>query len=534
MRLRAPRVANLALVVCAFLALALTNVSASAAAPTIVSTSSTDHLWFVIEQQHTTSDGMPRIYRLYHYASAMAGATVSSEATIPTLSQYPEAMAAWESQLWIVNPAKPSQESARRDVFTVSVHFDATFDVYEHDPHDRLLAIEPLPAEGRLAGFVALASGPVALLAPTARGISSVVAADGTRPSEHDLSHPRLLRLKNGTWEDIPLPADFPANPNSRIGASRTDDGVLNLLATPEARGASATTTLYRLVDNEWTRSTLPFTLSSVRSLTSVLGECAVVLDDRQDPKASVAIIGQDRFQVVATFDPPDSPWTMLGLASDLRLITRGPVNQAYMQRFDPLTGTVAAREEFEAIRPSLAILVHLGVVIFVVVAASVLAFLLAKWRVEAPLNLPEGWSVLRPVGRAMALLIDLVPGGFITMLLLRCDVTELINSPIAVPRFELALPYLLMTGLTMLHSGVWEIMTGTSLGKSLLGAKVTDVNGNRLRPGATLIRLAFKAMVLFVPILVFPTIISRRGQGLGERAVGAVVIYKDEHERSA
>lgn len=520
-------------VVAALLWLALTalgNSPALASDESIVSTSSSQHLWFVIEEQRGKSEGVPRVFRMFHHAAAMADATVSSEATIPKLSQMPEAMTAWDSQLWIVNPAQPNQLQARRDVFSVRVRYDATFNIYQHDPFDRLTTVEPLPAEGRLAGFVALASGPVALLMPTERGVSSVALHDGTRANKDELAAPRLLRLTNGSWADVPLPSSLDASDIVQLGASRTDEGVLCLIsAAPVRRGTVATSQFHRFENEQWTTSTVAIDVASVRSMACVLDECAAVVNDNDGETASVVILRPGRLHTVATFPKPDGPWTMLGLGSDLRLITRGSVNQVYMQRFDPISGEAKAREQFEALRPSLAIMLHLIVLVLVVTVASISAFVLAKWRGEGPLDLPEHWHVLGPFGRALALMIDMIPAGLITMLFTQCSFQELINSPIAVPRLDLAFPYLMMTGLTMLHSGLWELMHGTSLGKSILNARVADEHGKRLSTRATLVRLAFKTVVLCVPILVFPTIVSRRGQGLPERASGAIVIGKDE-----
>jgi hypothetical protein len=264
-----------------------------------------------------------------------------------------------------------------------------------------------------------------------------------------------------------------------------------------------------------------------------VLGECAVVLEPRDDAAISIAILRPSGLIAISEFEAPDVPWTVAGLASDLRLITRGPVNQVGMQKIDVLTGDLAPRQEFRAIRPSLAVLLHTAIMIAIVAAGAILGLFLGRWRGEKPLTLPEGWHVMGPFGRAMALAIDLIPGGLITMLVLKNSFLELVNSPISVPTLELALPYLMMAGLTLLHSGIWELTQGTSLGKSVLGAKVTDEAAQRLSTSRTLIRLAFKAAVLFVPILAFPTIINRRVQGLGERAAGAVVIVKDEQEQT-
>jgi len=512
--------------------------SASATGPAMVSAASDAHVWFVIEEQRTGSETLPRVYRLIHHAAAMQRPTYSTEATIPALSQYPEALAAWDAQLWIVNPVQPSQQSPRRDVFTVRVRYEPTFDIYQHEPHDRLQSVEPLPAHGRLAGFTALASGPVALFMPTERGLSGVVTSSGERPSEDELSTPRLMRLDGQRWIDIPLPDDFPVAASAWLAAARSGDGSLSILALPRVRrGEARVATLYRLVGEQWQSSSLTLGAGEmVRHVTSVLGSAAVVIEFSDGPTdlVRVDLLRSSGLATLAQVPAPNVPWTIEGLASDLRLFTRGTLNQVLMQRMDPLTGAVAPPEEFAANTPSLAVMVHMIIIVLVAALATGLAFSLMKWRTGTVLQLPEGWHVMSPFGRAMALAIDMVPAGLVTMLLLECSVIQLTQSPISVPKLELATPYLVMMGLTLLHSGAWELVHGTSLGKSLLGAKVTDMQGKPLSRRAILVRLAFKAAVLFVPLLAFPTIVNRWGQGLGERVVGAVVIGRNESEPSA
>jgi len=523
------------LMLVALLCACMSPVRAHAATPEIVGASSAENMWFVVEEQRTGSDQLPRLFRLLHHAAAMHGPMVSSASTIPALSQYPEAMAAWRNQLWIVNHAQPNQDRPRREVFTLTVHYDTTFEVYQHIPRDRLLSVEPLPADGRLAGFAATAAGPVALLVPTERGVSGVITSDGTVLKDTELSKPRLLRLINSAWEDIPLPDAIAPDAELRLGTSLTGDGALFLFASPIGQTRIAgTSMLFRQLPDGWTQTSIALNLAHVRSLTHVLDQCALVIDDRATERSTIAIVRPDSLLEVAEFATPTVPWTALGLAGDVRLITRGTPPQIFMQRIDPLTGAISEREQFAALRPITASLIHLPILLVLSVAAVLIAFALGKPGEAVPLNLPRKWEVLGPMGRLIALTIDMVPAGFITMFLLRCSLTELVQPPLFVSRLDLAVPYLVMAGITVIYTGIWELINGESLGKSFLHAKVADFNGNRLSTRATLIRLAFKAIVLYIPLLAIFNLTSSRGQGLGGRAVGAVVIAEQEEEQPA
>ena len=524
-----PRFWRAPLVVC--FVVALTQLAASrvqASGPPIPGASTPEHLWFVVEEQRPEREDLPRLFRLYHHAGAMSQPTLSSDSMVPALSQYPEAIAAWESQVWLVNQAQPNHEPPRREVFTLRVQYDPTFEIYHHEPRERLQSVESLPAEGKLAGFVALARGPVALLMPTERGTAGVVGSDGEPRNAGELAEPRLLALENGLWTDLMLPDDFPADAIARLGASQAGDGTLYLFVARLGPGQS-TATLYRLISGEWQRSTIPLDLSRVRQMTNVLDQCVAVLDQSDDSPAAVAIIRPQDVLSVATFAAPDSPWTVLGLASNLRLISRGVGEQIFMQRIDPVTGDISEREQFIALRPSAVSLVHLPLLLLIAIVAVSIAYALGKHNMSAPLELPPGYVVLGPMGRLLAFGIDLVPAGLITMFLLRCEFAELLRPPLFVARLDQSIPYLVMAGLTILHSGVWELLTGASLGKSLVHARVTDLRGRRLPAGRTLARLAFKAVVLYVPLLAVFNLMNNRGQGLGDRAVGAAVITEQE-----
>ncbi len=503
-----------------------------ASGPPIAGASSTQHVWFVLEEPQPEKNDLPRVFRLFHHAAAMEEATLTSESLVPALSQFPAAMAAWESQLWIVNHANPKLEHPRREVFTIRVHYDATFEVYQHEPRERLQSLEPLPADGHLAGFVALASGPVALLVPTERGTSSVVTPAGEARNSGELHEPVLLALEGGEWKPIALPDDITPRSRLRLGANQAGDGTLFLFAaSPDDPGAAV---LYQLTPNGWESSEIPLELEQIRGFTNVLGQCVAVVSARGSNQASLAIIRPGDVLRIATFEAPESPWSVFGLAGDLRLITRTAPAQIFVQRIDPLTGTLGERVAFTTLRPSTAGLFHLPVLLLLAIVAVSLSFALGKDNADAPLNLPAGLIVLGPVARLVALGVDMVPAGFVTMLLLRCEFSELLRPPTFVARFDLAEPYLLMAGLTILYTGVWELINGASLGKSMVHARVTDLHGRRLPVRATLIRIAFKAVVMYVPVLAIFNLMNNRGQGLGDRAVGAVVLTEQEQEQHA
>jgi uncharacterized RDD family membrane protein YckC len=87
------------------------------------------------------------------------------------------------------------------------------------------------------------------------------------------------------------------------------------------------------------------------------------------------------------------------------------------------------------------------------------------------------------------------------------------------------AMPYVMMAALTVVHSTVSELIWRRTIGKTLVGARVTALDGSRPSASAILVRNAFKALVLLIPVLAVFSLLNPHLQGLGDSMARTVVV---------
>jgi uncharacterized RDD family membrane protein YckC len=87
--------------------------------------------------------------------------------------------------------------------------------------------------------------------------------------------------------------------------------------------------------------------------------------------------------------------------------------------------------------------------------------------------------------------------------------------------------PGLIAIAVTVMHVAISEALTGRSLGKVLLGLRVTDLKGNRPTARQALIRNALKTFDLIAYLLLILPIVSPYRQRLGDMVAQTVVASK-------
>ena len=141
----------------------------------------------------------------------------------------------------------------------------------------------------------------------------------------------------------------------------------------------------------------------------------------------------------------------------------------------------------------------------------------------------PAGVTPLSAGQRIAALALDLFPAGVLTALVLQNPLGDLFRLPIVTMSLELSLPYLMMVGLTILHSSVSEILTGKTLGKAMVGARIAARDGSPPRIEQLLLRNFLKCFVLLVPPLALFSLFNPHLQGLPDLAARTIVVHEPE-----
>lgn len=170
-------------------------------AGSMVNGSELTHAWVAIPAGPGNEDGGERCY-LAHLPSRR-GPPLASSGSKPAaggairvaarLSETPLALAAVENRVYLVmEPATEPGAPAMRAVLSLAAVPAGIGDLWTFDPPDRLTAMAPLPAAGRLAGFAGGPRGPVALL------------------DHGSQARPRfeLLVLDLAGWRRLPLPSE--------------------------------------------------------------------------------------------------------------------------------------------------------------------------------------------------------------------------------------------------------------------------------------------------------------------------------------
>ena len=495
-------------------ALAAAGVAAGAGPDALKGTSSDDHLWVVVR----TAGPEPRL-ELRHHAGSMGGPYSSRGVALATKDPNDiEAMAAWGNQLWMVLRPRP-QDPSRREVFTVQVHRDPGLGSWFHKPHDHLRAVTGLDGRDELAGFVGTAGGPVALLVPRSAAQPARRAAPGEEGPDRGTA--TLVELSERRWVDLSLPADFRPGPLCRLGAAGTRGERLVVLSA--LRDRSKTAVLRRAADGRWTETSVDLELAGVRAVTRV-GSNIVLVRDVADPRGVFALDFLRPLQLLSLSTPPrpTGPWAALGLRGVVKVIEQTGGGELAVRTVDPLTGDVGPRLAMGVQPVMTGRMLHRPFLLAVgITALMVILF----FKPPTGTTLPEGVAVLGAAPRLVAALIDLAAAGAVTVAVLHYSPRELLAWPLWTVDVSQSVPCLIMIGLTVAHCTISELVTTRTLGKKLVGSSVAACDGTRPGAVAVLIRNAFKAVILLIPVLAVFALLNPHVQGLGDLVAKTVVV---------
>lgn len=495
---------------------------APCAGDVLPSASSHDHAWFVVTRG--------AVLELYHYARSTDGPYY--DRGLP-LTQVPRAMAAWGNQLWLI-----FETAGRRDVVSTQVYRNPDLGGWHHRPHDRFRAVGPLEALGELVDVTGSPGGPIVLLRPTARARSGVRAGAGSVASEPVLGRPTLLKLSGRQWVDVPLPEGFEPGPECRLVAGGQHGRTLILLNPSPERRAAAVYRLDRGDGGSWTRSDVSVPAGRIRALTAVGPAVALVTQTAETNSFDVVYLRPWHVLPLLTgFDAPGGAWAVLGLSDGLAVVESSTEGELSIRRIDPVSGRVGESRPMTPQPLMAARLLHRPLLLALAVTAIMAVLMFRPLPAKATISLGPTQIVAGPVPRVVGVCVDVAVAAGATLIVLRCPPADLARMPLWSTDLMQSVPFLLMLGLTILHSTVTELITGRTLGKILVGARVVMVDGDRPAARAILVRNLFKALVLLIPVLAVVALINPHGQGLGDLMARTVVVRPastvSEHARN-
>jgi len=481
---------------------------AAHAAGSLPAASSDDHLWFVVRTGARLD--------LRHYARDADGPYYTRGLTLAVNNRDDiEAMAAWGSQLWLVFAPRPG-DMTQRETFTVQVRRNPALEGWYYEPHDHLRAVTSIEGTGSVAGLVGTADGPVAMIVD--RGPPQAGGGGG-----------RLLQLRGRQWHDIPMP-QVPRPDAWQLGTAGADGRVLILIGGPDRPGGPATVHR-RNAEGAWSAGEVPVASQRLRSLARVGPQVALIMDAEPAPGVEIAYMRPDMLLPLARFAPPGGRWSVQGVRDGLRLIGQATQGEVTISRIDPISGEVGSRQVMRPQPLMAGRVLHRPVLLALGITALMVIVLFKPRGSAAPVVLPVNMVTLGPLPRLMAVAVDLGVSGVVSLIVFRCPPVELFWWPLWTADLSASAPFLVMIGLTVLHSTLTELIAACTLGKKLVRAKVVTAEGARPSARAIFARNALKVIVLLIPVLAVFAVLTPHLQGLGDQVARTVVVREQTED---
>ena len=126
---------------------------------------------------------------------------------------------------------------------------------------------------------------------------------------------------------------------------------------------------------------------------------------------------------------------------------------------------------------------------------------------------------------RALAMLIDLLPGLVGVWLVVRGSPLELLQIPAFQTNLVAAVPSLVVFGAGWLVATVGDVAAGRSLGKRLVGLRIVAARGGPASPGRRLVRSVASLVTVANPVVMLLVLLHPKGDGPAEMLSGTAVV---------
>jgi len=445
----------------------------------------------------------------------------------------PLAIAAHNSQLYIVY----GDRSVQSMTFTQPEAYM---------PSLRVTQLPPLEHAGEVVGLIAGRSGPFVLLqrdrttnnnpaslkpeADQDTGDAPDEAVETDQPVEADASPFMLLSTQRGRWQTLDVPSRI--DPDQFIQLVMVSPKQDRLAILSETRPPSGLIT--DVWDGRtWTRQKYLLKLSSLARGVGVQDDLAVVapLAGAKSRQLNAFYLRQESVAPLGVFKPiqPGEPWHLSGYNNKITVVINDAEGQLHwaQQGIEPNAPRTAEPTPLNETAPSIAP----DPITLVFIAAIVIGmlFLFATARRDPGAGVPHLPPHLRPMAatRFIAAAIDMAPAVVIAMIVfkLRNPLDMLINWPGTTTDWQLVLPAAVAITIFVTHTAVCELLFAATLGKALMGLRVTNLYGGPPHLWQVLARNGFKIIELLAPLLLVLPLLSMHNQRLGDLVARTLVV---------
>jgi len=537
---------------------------------TLLAAGNEQDLWVLKLNTDGTTGGFTLLYRDHldaantlHRVTTLQGQIISN------------GMACAQRRLWLVYKSTSSQPNLTVQSIRVVPEPNVPTQRYRFEPPE----FQPsLPQGITLQSLAANKHGPWALIRVkdqnTLRQIDDSQAPSKTQqvddtpasqsPSTHTLLEPdksqdlpkdRLLHLVRNQWVKVPLPDNWPQDARSQLVTRRQDERY-PLLVTIVPGENQLTVRTYQYDGQTWTPQQFSLRTEANHQSPDGLHPISGSAHTRTAALALAAVVTAVDGQIVLGFAKalhkklewnfsvlrsttttalgslsmdyePSWPWAIVPHAQTAAILVNTGQTQLAWSRIDLQGHTTPAIDFSSPIVKPLSETADYLVLMSVVVASTLIMFIF--WRREPTknrLDLPKNVSVAPLSRRAAAGAIDFLPGAVVVMIFFRIAPSDLIHHwPGRAGGWHPMLPGTVAIGFFVLHTLISELFTAKTIGKAIVGLRVTTLEGHPPNVWQAITRNLMKVFDLIAwPLLIMPLIAPYR-QRLGDLVARTLVI---------
>ncbi len=380
-------------------------------------------------------------------------------------------------------------------------------------------------------------------------GSASSEAGEENEPSADGEPLPvdRLLWLNRDHWEPVALPEDWPHLAPAAVVLRDGSAESLVLVARPT--GSSGELSVYERVGEGWERTDYPLTRSGPFRALSVQGQLVVAVwgMTRGGLEVEAHLLREGRRADLGTVRLEEAPledgWAMVPSGLGLTLLAQAerytPSPRAWPTDPIPTPLRAVTLDLRGTVKPEVK---PVGLVesawwdqaaqqlVMLVLLVVMIAMVFMFWRRDPRsirVSLPKGVALADLGRRAGAGTIDLVPAAVVPLVAYGTSLPEMARHwpGAAISEPEAMLPGATAIGLFVLHTTVTELITQRTLGKAIMGLRVTGMRGERPSAGRIVTRGALKALDLIAWLLLILPLIGMYRQRLGDVIAQTIVV---------
>ena len=343
----------------------------------------------------------------------------------------------------------------------------------------------------------------------------------------------RLMHFKGGSWEKIDLPPDWPEDEKGWLLSKHRDEPVPVLLSMPSTDRRMFWVYLRR--GEEWIKHV--YEVEGAPGLVVPLwaqGQLVIArkLDTAERVEASLTLlrgeVASPLGKIGVDVPPQEATAALVSVEPHFALIVRDGEGKTSWTQMDLRGEVVFEPTDMEEYRGDLITENPAQLIMISVLVVSML-ILFRFWKRDTHVHKVELPASLHLAGlrrRVVAAAIDMVPVVLVVMKLFNMPASELrqLWPAASADLEELVVPGVTL-GIFLVLTLLPELLFATSLGKRMMGLRITTLDGRRPALWQLLVRNLFKTLeVIGYPLMVLP-LLSPLRQRLGDMVARTLMV---------